>query len=314
MRMIGALLYNPLDNPLFWPTVIRVGALLGAGGLIVAMVERKPWRELRASVLFQRVFSWSAMAPTFVAAIFFGGVIGFLVIAYLVIQGLAEYIRLVRLERRYAWLLVVTGILTLVLTGLLPEYFVFAPLAFFVLVTLTPIVSGEVEGAHYQVTSSLFGYLYIPFFLAYLVFIRVVEPDGIQQLLFIGVAVALSDVMAFVTGSILKGPKLAPKVSPNKTLSGVAGNALGAYGALALMWFAVPRDWSAVTGVVAPLAVAAAAVWGDLLESFIKRDFAVKDAGDLLPGFGGLLDRIDSLLIALPLTYYVVLISQHFTE
>jgi phosphatidate cytidylyltransferase len=310
---LAVIIHNPLKNHLFWPSVIRVAALLVAGVLIVALVERKPLAQLRQSVLFKRIFSWSAMAPTFLAAIFFGGVVGLVVIAYLVIQGLAEYIRLVRIGRRYAWLLIVSGLLTLVLTGLLPRYFLFAPLAFFILVTLIPIASGDVEGAHYQVTSSLFGYLYIPFFLAYLVFIRVVEPDGVQMLLFIGVAVALSDVLAFVVGSLLKGPKLASKVSPHKTWSGVGGNLAGAYGGLALMWFALPREWSGVTLVVAPLAVAFAAVWGDLMESFIKRDFGVKDAGDLLPGFGGLLDRIDSLLIALPLAYYAILISEHFT-
>lgn len=313
MSVIGAIVLNPLDNPLLRPTVVRVGSLLLAGFAIVLLVERKPWEEIRRTALFQKVFSWAIMAPTFLAAIFFGGIVGLVVIGYMVVQASAEYIRLVGIRRRYGWLLVLAGVATLILTGLLDRYFLFAPLLFFVLVNLVPMVTGEVEGAHHQVTSTLFGYLYIPFLLAYLVYIRVVEPDGIPILLLVGVSVALSDVLAFTVGSLVGGPKLAPTVSPNKTWAGVSGNVLGAFGGWGLMWFVIPEAWSTPTRLLVPIFTAAAAVYGDLIKSFVKRDFGVKDAGNLLPGFGGLLDRIDSLLIGLPVTYYAIVISQHFT-
>lgn len=311
--MISGLFANPLENELFGPTVIRIAALLVLGALIVVLVERKPWGELRDTTLFKRIFSWTVMAPTFLAALFIGGPIGMIIIIYLIVQGLAEYERLVGIERRYAWLLLFAGVATPLLTGLLSPYFLFAPLAFFVLVTLIPIVSGAVEGAHLQVTSALFGFLYIPFFLSYLVFIRLNEIHGLEILLLVGVSVALSDVIAFVTGSLIGGPLLAPKVSPNKTWAGVAGNVLGAFAGWALMWFALPEDWTLVTRLVAPTVLGLAAVWGDLIESFVKRDFTVKDAGTLLPGFGGVLDRIDSLLVALPISYYAIVITQHFS-
>lgn len=311
--MLGAIVNDPTNSEFFWPTVVRVACLLGAGAVAVLVVERKRFAELRRSVLFQRVFSWVTMAPTFIAAIFVGGIVAFAVVAYLITQGLAEYARLVGLDRRYARMLLVTGLATLGLAGLLSEYFLFAPLVFFALVTTLPIVTGEVDNAHRQVTASLFGYIYLPFALSYLAVIKVVEPDGIQMLAFIGVAVALSDVIAFVVGSVFKGPKLAPRVSPNKTWAGVAGNIVGAFGALGLMWFLVPEEWSGLTLVLAPVTIALASLWGDLLESLLKRDFRVKDAGDVLPGFGGLLDRIDSLLLALPLTYYVVLVAERYT-
>lgn len=311
--MTAAILANPLDHDLFAPATMRIAALLVVGVALVALVERKPWRDLRETTLFKRVFSWSVMAPTFLVAIFVGGPVALAVIVYLIWQGLAEYTRLVGVSRPYAWLLVFAGVATPVLTALLSPYFLFAPLAFFVLVTLLPIVTGEVRDAHHQVTSTLFGFLYVPFFLSYLVFIRVVEPHGLEILLLVGVGVALSDVFAFTVGSIVGGLKLAPKVSPGKTWSGMGGNVLGAAAAWALMWFAIPAEWSVATRVIAPLVVALAAVWGDLIESFVKRDFNVKDAGDLLPGFGGVLDRIDSLLVALPITYYAIVITQHFT-
>ncbi|MDP3984034.1 MAG: phosphatidate cytidylyltransferase, partial [Acidimicrobiia bacterium] len=154
---------------------------------------------------------------------------------------------------------------------------------------------------------------YIPFFLSYLVFIKLVEPDGLEILLLVGIGVALSDIVAFSVGKALGGPKLAPAVSPNKTWAGAGGNLLGAYAAWAIMWFAIPGQWSLTTRLIGPVITAVASVWGDLIESFVKRDFGVKDAGDLLPGFGGLLDRIDSLLVALPITYYAIIIAQHFS-
>lgn len=304
---------NPLDHPLFLPTVLRVAILLAIGMLAVVLVERKHLHELRQTVLFKRVFSWSVMAPTFLAAIFVGGPVGLLVVLYLILQGIGEYARLVGIARPYAWLLLITGLLTPVLTGLLSEYFLFAPLLFFVLVTSVPIFTGKVAGSHLQVTSTLFGYLYIPFFLSYLIFIKLLEPDGLEILLLVGIGVALSDIVAFSVGKAFGGPKLAPAVSPNKTWAGAAGNLLGAYLAWAIMWFAIPDVWSLATRLIGPAITAAAAVWGDLIESFVKRDFGVKDAGDLLPGFGGLLDRIDSLLVALPITYYAIVITQHFS-
>jgi phosphatidate cytidylyltransferase len=121
--------------------------------------------------------------------------------------------------------------------------------------------------------------------------------------------VALSDVAAFTVGSLLKGPKLAPAVSPGKTWSGAAGNLLGAALGVAILWVAVPEQWTGPG--IAALIVAVGAVLGDLIESFVKRDFAVKDAGTVLAGFGGVLDRVDSLLIALPLGYFALLVANN---
>ena len=311
--IVAAIMDNPFDNDLFVPTVVRIATLLAVGGLMVVVVERKRLAQIRQSSLYEKVFSWSIMAPTFLGAIFIGGPVGLVVVGFLIVQGLAEYNRLVGIERRYAWLVVAAGIATLLLTGALAEYFLFAPLGFFVLVTAMPIVTGNVHDAHRQITSTLFGYIYIPFFLCYLVFIKVVEAAGIEMLIMVGLAVALSDVFAFTTGSLIGGRKLAPVVSPNKTWAGAAGNLLGAYAGWLIMWFAIPEDWTIATRVLVPAITAVTALYGDLIQSLVKRDFGVKDAGDLLPGFGGLLDRIDSLLVALPVSYYAIIITQHFT-
>jgi len=314
MTLLAArLVDNPFDHDLFLPTVARVGALLAVAAVVVLIVERKRLTDVRESSLFKKVLSWSVMAPAYLAAVFVGGPVAFLVVGFMIVQGLAEYGRLIGLRRRYSWLLLGSGVATFAFTGVLTQFFLLAPLAFFVIVTAFPIVTGDIADAHRQVTGSLFGYIYIPFMLSYLAFIKVLEFDGVEILVLTGIAVALSDITAFTVGSLIGGPKLAPKISPNKTWAGAVGNLAGAYAGWVLMWFAIPGEWSLTTRLAVPAVTAVAALYGDLTQSFVKRDFGVKDAGDLLPGFGGLLDRIDSFLVGLPLSYYAIVISQHFT-
>ena len=121
-------------------------------------------------------------------------------------------------------------------------------------------------------------------------------------------AVAMSDVVAFVAGRMAGRHPLAKRLSPAKTIEGVVGNLIGSYLGFTLMSFAVPASLNVAVRWALPAVVAIACVWGDLLESLLKRQFGVKDTGTWLPGFGGLLDRIDSLLIVLPLAYTVLVV------
>ncbi|HEU4397695.1 MAG TPA: phosphatidate cytidylyltransferase [Actinomycetota bacterium] len=302
---------NPLAHPLFWPVAWRVALTLlaGLGGVVLA--ERKRLGQLGSSTLFLRVRTWAWIAPVFVLAVFTGGLVVFLLAAVIALQGVAEYARLIELERRYLALLAAWSIVGLLVAALARRYFLFLPLGFFLLTSLTPIVSGQTSGAHRQVSGAIFGYLYIGLPMAYLVFIKAAEQWGLQFLLVVGLAVALSDVCAFAVGSVLKGPKLAPAVSPGKTWAGAAGNLLGAALGVAILWVAVPAQWTAAGIAALIVAVAVGAVLGDLIESFVKRDFAVKDAGTILAGFGGVLDRVDSLLVALPLGYYALIVGDN---
>lgn len=300
---------NPFAQPDFWFVAIRVALVLLAGFLAVVAAQRgvRP-----GSTLVARVRSWAIIAPFFVVSLFAGGFFVFLLAAFVALQAAAEYGRLVGLKRRYAWLLVIGSLTGLLVAALAARYLLFLPLGFFAVLTLVPILSGEVRGAHRQVTDTLFGYVYIALPMAYLVFIKGAEPWGLQFLLIVGLAVALSDVAAFVVGSAFKGPKLAPRVSPNKTWAGLAGNFVGAAAGVAILAGLAPDEWT-VAGVIALIGVVAiGAVWGDLAESVIKRDFEVKDAGNLIPGFGGMLDRVDSFLFAMPLAYYGLVVANHF--
>ena len=107
-----------------------------------------------------------------------------------------------------------------------------------------------------------------------------------------------SDIMAYLMGSLVGGPKLWPRFSPNKTWSGfIGGLAAGTVaGALLATWLdlGIGPAWGALLGLAAALATMA----GDLWESALKRRYGVKDAGKLIPGHGGLLDRVDGLMFA----------------
>ncbi|HKT52894.1 MAG TPA: phosphatidate cytidylyltransferase [Caulobacteraceae bacterium] len=107
-----------------------------------------------------------------------------------------------------------------------------------------------------------------------------------------------ADICAFLVGNALKGPKLWPRFSPNKTWSGFAGGLLGAMGAaIATSHYSTAKlsfGAAALIGLSGGLATMA----GDLWESMLKRRYGVKDSGDLIPGHGGLLDRVDGLMFA----------------
>lgn len=144
------------------------------------------------------------------------------------------------------------------------------------------------------------GILYIGIAGIALIELRHDNEAGRANVLFLVLVVWASDIGAYMAGRAFGGPRLAPGISPNKTWSGAAGGLASAIlvGVLAA-WILAPGGASRAAAVAAMLGVMAQA--GDLLESWIKRRFDVKDSSGLIPGHGGLLDRLDGLIAAAPL-------------
>jgi phosphatidate cytidylyltransferase len=170
-----------------------------------------------------------------------------------------------------------------------------------------PVLRADTGRAVRDLGIAAVGCVLIPVLLVHGVALRVERGEaGAALFVALAVACACSDVGAFLVGRRFGRHLLAPNLSPHKTREGVVGNVVGA--AIGIAMFA-PALVDAF-GVVAALAfvplVAAGSVWGDLLESAAKREAGVKDAGHWLPGFGGILDRIDSLLITAPLAYWAL--------
>ena len=167
---------------------------------------------------------------------------------------------------------------------------------------------GGTDGYVKDVTAGVFATAYLPL-LGATVAAMLAPPDGGKRVLIFIVLAICSDIGGYFAGITLTpftgGHKMAPVISPKKTWEGLAGSAFLCVVAGAIM---VPTMlhghwWQ---GVITGIAALAASVFGDLAESMIKRDLGIKDMGTLLPGHGGILDRIDSLLACAPVVWLLL--------
>nr|WP_051945770.1 phosphatidate cytidylyltransferase [Streptacidiphilus rugosus] len=156
-----------------------------------------------------------------------------------------------------------------------------------------------------DVTAGIFTAFYVPF-LATFVMLMLAAHDGPQRVALFLVLTVCSDTGAYAAGSRFGRHKLAPRISPGKTREGLVGGVLlcMAAGAAGMQLMITGGSWW--QGLVLGACVAVSATLGDLGESMIKRDLGIKDMGTLLPGHGGIMDRLDSLLPTAPVVWLVL--------
>ncbi|MFD0063483.1 phosphatidate cytidylyltransferase [Streptomyces sp. NPDC056690] len=163
------------------------------------------------------------------------------------------------------------------------------------------------EGYLRDVTAGVFAAFYVPF-LATFVALMLTADDGPQRVLTFLLLTVVSDTGAYAIGWRFGKHKLAPRISPGKTREGLVGAVTFAMAAGALCMQFLIDDGAWWQGLLLGLAVAASATLGDLGESMIKRDLGIKDMGTLLPGHGGIMDRLDSLLPTAPVVWLLLVI------
>lgn len=174
-------------------------------------------------------------------------------------------------------------------------------LALTVVVTLIWRMKDGSEGYVRDATASIFTTVYLPFLAAFTMLMLAPDDGAHRIVVFIAVTVA-SDIGGFFVGAYLGKHKIAPNISPKKTWEGFTGSALTcmAVGAWLMIWLLDAQWWQ---GVIIGACVVLTATLGDLVESMIKRDLGLKDLGTMLPGHGGVMDRLDSLLITAPVVW-----------
>ncbi|REK88414.1 phosphatidate cytidylyltransferase [Streptomyces inhibens] len=159
-----------------------------------------------------------------------------------------------------------------------------------------------------DVTAGVFAAFYVPFLATFVALMLAAEPDGPQRVMTFLLLTVVSDTGAYAVGWRFGKHKLAPRISPGKTREGLVGAVLFAMVAGALCMEFLIKHGAWWQGLLLGLAVAASATLGDLGESMIKRDLGIKDMGTLLPGHGGIMDRLDSLLPTAPVVWLLFVI------
>lgn len=265
-----------------------------------ALVCRRParWADLRL-----RVASAAVLAPIAIGCIWIGGSPFTLLVALIAIGLAYEWLGLCGQRRSLAaWLLFAALPLSVALTA-------FATAASAIALLAAVIGVGAILGRGLSPAWPLaLGIPYLGLAGVALVWLRQPPASGGVNVIVLLLVVWASDIAAYMVGRLVGGPRLAPAISPGKTWSGAVGG-LAAAAAVGLAASAILGD-GPVTGRPVAFAVLVGIIGqvGDLFESNLKRCFGVKDSSNVIPGHGGLLDRLDAVLTAAPAAALVALV------
>ena len=272
-----------------------------------------------------RVRTWWQMVAVFLLALVVGRAVSIAFFALLSFLALKEYFSLIptrRVDRRvlfWAYLAIPFQFLWVGLEWY-GMFLAFIPVFCFLLLPLRMLVIGETAGYLRAAGTIQWGLMTTVFSLshaAFLLILRLADDPGRVVgpglVLFLVLLTQLNDVAQYLWGRSLGGPPVAPKVSPNKTWAGFLGG-LGTTTVLATILgpLLTPMAWPASLG--AGLIIGLGGFVGDLNISALKRDLGIKDSGSLLPGHGGILDRVDSLTYTAPLFFHFVYVQFHWTS
>lgn len=176
--------------------------------------------------------------------------------------------------------------------------------AIFPLLFLFAINTKQRDGITVSFAITLLGILWIGIPLAHAVFLRDLPDHGAALLVDVLIGTFVADTAAYATGRMFGSHKIAPSISPNKTIEGLVGGFV--IGTMAFWFAGLYQDWlSGVDALIIGAAVAAIAPIGDLFESMLKRDLGTKDTGTLFGPHGGILDRLDAVLFTIVVGYYL---------
>jgi phosphatidate cytidylyltransferase len=307
-------------GPFAATAAVTIGLLVLAGAGVVAWwvaVRRRAvsGSQLRPATAVARFASYAMLAAGILGAAALGTPGVAIALGALAAIGVLEWARLFRLPRHHHATMVLAAVSTIAATAVVGEGAAILMVPVLLAVGLAwPIVATDPTRAMRDLGIATLGYIYIGIGLAHgVVLVRNVR-EGAAVLVAVAVATALADIGAYMVGRRFGRTKLAPRLSPSKTRAGLVGNILG--GIVGASLFAPAFAATAIPSLDGPALIAVllaagtliglGAVWGDLFASAAKRETEVKDSGGWLPGFGGLLDRVDSILLTFPIVYWLL--------
>jgi phosphatidate cytidylyltransferase len=300
--------------PVLWG-IAGVFAILAAASIVEFTLRKlRPERDYRE--LNARISSWWVMVTIFALAIVLSPLVSVAFLGFVSFLALKEYFSLIptrRADRRVLFWAYLAIPVQFYWVGIewYGMFIIFVPVYMFLFLPFAMILNGQTEGFLRAAGSLHWGLMTMVFAISHAAYLLALPEEGNPAaggpglLLFLVFLTQFNDVAQYVWGKSFGRHKVVPTVSPNKTVEGLLGG-LGTTTLLA--WLIAPHvtplvSWQAP---VAGLIIGSAGFVGDVTISALKRDLGVKDSGSLIPGHGGILDRVDSLTFAAPLFFHYV--------
>lgn len=295
-------------DPSFYAFLGFVAALLGVLGMLLCVLKKIPKTNAMANKIWVAYRSWFFIAPLCFFCVGMGGQI--LVAAFFVLSvfSIKEFAKATQLTSHREWMsaLYLGATLIYLATAFNASLiFMLLPTALVILLLAVPLLLDTYEGMLPKFGLSLIAILYIGWFPAHLALLAH-HPAGYAYLLFFLIGTEFHDASAYLCGKFFGKHRLIPNISPGKTIEGSMGAFVIICGYVWLMHTWVP-GFNLLLSVLSVLLLTVGGTMGDLAMSFFKRAMGIKDMGTLIPGHGGLLDRVDSMILIAPFCTYFVL-------